>query len=150
MKTEELTGQQLDYWVAKASDMPVYECGTDSWPGNSKVNAERFERPIITVGLNGAVCIETAEGAKAYEPSADWSQAGPIIEQQAIQLSPPTTRVHRNGGPHAGWDQSGIWTSCTWHAGVNGKRSFGFHETSPLIAAMRCYVRHMLGEEVPQ
>jgi hypothetical protein len=87
-----------------------------------------------------------------YYPSYDWSLAGPIIDRENIGISPPTSRVHRNGGNSAGWGPSGYWSATTWHKGANGRRSIALHESSALIAAMRCYVESKLGEtvEVPQ
>lgn len=83
-----------------------------------------------------------------YYPSADWGCGGPIIDRENIGISPPTSRVHRNGGNSPGWGPSGVWTATTWHAGVNGKRAIAWHETEPLVAAMRCYVASKLGNTV--
>lgn len=76
-----------------------------------------------------------------WNPCENWQQAGPIIERENIQLGPPTGPVHRNPG---GNGQSGVWSACTWHRGVNGRRAIAHHETSPLIAAMRCFVKSKL------
>lgn len=83
-----------------------------------------------------------------YYPSTDWAIAGPIIDRENIGISPPTSRVHRNGGNSPGWGPSGYWSATTWHAGANGRRSIMLHETSVLIAAMRCFVHSKLGEHV--
>lgn len=80
--------------------------------------------------------------------STDWKLAGPIIKRENISLSPPTSVIHVNGGNNPGWRPSGYWQACTWHPGVSGKRAFAWHETEPLIAAMRCYVRSKLGDEI--
>lgn len=85
---------------------------------------------------------------QVFMPSSLWEHGGPIVKRENIMLSPPTARVHRNGGPNGGWGASGIWHACTWHAGINGRRTFAYHDTDPLIAAMRCYVKNKLGEEV--
>jgi hypothetical protein len=61
MKTAELTGAQLDYWVAKAESVPVYP---DSLEG------------------------EMWHGNREYRPSRDWSVAGPIIERERIKIWP--------------------------------------------------------------
>jgi hypothetical protein len=59
--------------------------------------------------------------------STDWAQGGPIIEREYMYL-----------------EYSGIWRSyCT----QNGN-SFLSVGSTPLIAAMRCYVSSKLGEEV--
>ena len=65
--------------------------------------------------------------------STDWAQGGPIIEREGINL------VHQ-GDAH-GWVAS-LWNYAEqdWHLHTEG--------TTPLIAAMRCYVASKLGEEV--
>lgn len=83
-----------------------------------------------------------------FHPSMSWSDAGPLIEAECIALSPPTSPVHRNGGPNAGNGISGIWGATTWHKGANGRRAIAHHATSPLIAAMRCYVASKLDDTV--
>ena len=55
-----------------------------------------------------------------YEPSTDWAQGGPIIERESMGVFP---------------------LEKGWAAGFqNG--------STPLIAAMRCYVASKLGDEV--
>jgi hypothetical protein len=115
MKVEELTGAQLNYWVAKAQGVSV-----KNW----------------------------AKDGAFYQPSALWITGGPIIERENIQISPPTSPVHRCGGPNAGNGQSGVWSACTWNRGVDGRRAIAHDENSALIAAMRCYVRLKFGEIV--
>lgn len=61
MKTAELTGAQLDYWVAKA---------------------EGFMRPRIVMG----VCVVDLPDGHPMQPSTDWAHAGPIIERDRITL----------------------------------------------------------------
>lgn len=62
---------------------------------------------------------------RKLEPPTNWSQGGPIIEREktAIRFVP--------------WD--------TWVAECKGYTGEG---TTPLIAAMRCYVASKLGDEV--
>lgn len=61
MKTAELTGAQLDYWVAKA---------------------EGFMRPRIEDG----VCVVDMPDGHPMQPSTNWAQGGPIIDRNDIQL----------------------------------------------------------------
>ena len=63
-----------------------------------------------------------------FKPSTDWSQGGPIIEREKIQ----TMYV----------DGVGPWSAIT-----DGLHCAEFG-TTPLIAAMRCYVASKLGDEV--
>lgn len=87
-------------------------------------------------------------GAPDAPYSTDWAYGGPLIERFAIHLSGPESRVHRNGGPNAGWGESGAWTCTSWKLRkADGHRVLGFHETSPLIAAMRMIVECAAGND---
>lgn len=60
-----------------------------------------------------------------YTPSTDWAQGGPIIEREKITLE---------------------WTGENWCAYIrHDEEEFG---TTPLIAAMRCFVASKLGDDV--
>jgi hypothetical protein len=64
------------------------------------------------------------EDSTQYQYSRDWSQGGPLIEREGIDLY-----------------QSGCWAA----------EMGGTHRQegpTPLIAAMRCYVASKLGDEV--
>lgn len=71
-----------------------------------------------------------------WEPSIDWSQGGPIIEREQINLeireSDTRARFHR------------------MRTNYDGKaKSYGHaYGDTPLIAAMRCYVQWKLGSEI--
>jgi hypothetical protein len=76
---------------------------------------------------------ETAQGRIGkidYQPSDDWEHGGPIIERERISIV-----------------YSGEYCAWQWTAGASLKPEGGCGET-PLIAAMRAYVAHKLGEEV--
>jgi hypothetical protein len=60
-----------------------------------------------------------------YSPSTDWTQGGPIIERERIRLDP-----------------RGVWVAG--HDSSNDE----YLGTTPLIAAMRCYVASKLGDEI--
>ena len=132
MKTAELTGALLDYWVARAegkdAEMRSYE---------------------MSYGRVYYCNVRTITSSRPFSPSSSWDDGGPIIERENIGISPPTSRVHRNGGPNAGWGPSGVWMATTWHKGANGKRAAEWDERSALVAAMRCYVASKFGEDVP-
>ena len=75
-----------------------------------------------------------------WKPSTDWAQGGPIIEREQISL-------RRNDGQWvAEW-----WADNTGMA-RNPAQRFTHNRfmagTTPLIAAMRCYVASKLGEDV--
>ena len=61
------------------------------------------------------------EHAKGFHPSTNWAQGGPIIEREGIALLPP---------------------GIAEMPGVEGRGE------TLLIAAMRCYVASVLGDEV--
>lgn len=85
--TSKLTGAALDWAVAKATQIPLYQCG-EGWPGNRVVNEESLRRPIVTVGLTGRMLLEgpkTSEN-KEWSPSTDWAQGGPLIQMYEIDL----------------------------------------------------------------
>ncbi len=65
MKTSELSGPLLDYWVARAKGIETF----------------RSER--------GELCYVAAPGVppRAWAPSRFWSQAGPIIEEAKVELN---------------------------------------------------------------
>lgn len=88
-----------------------------------------------------------AKEAMAYSTDGAFGMA--VVKQHNIQISPPTSPVHRNGGPNAGHGQLGVWSATTWHRGKNGRRAVAHHPTEPLVAAMRCFVISVFGEEVP-
>jgi len=134
----ELTGADLALWVARAEKMIT------EWVG-APANVWIVREPDLR-GLIGYIDGDTHN---QYSPHEDWAQGGPIIERANISLHPPTSPVHRCGGPNAGPGQSGVWAACTWTRGTNGKRSFGTDDHSPLVAAMRCYVRYVFGDAVP-
>jgi len=67
-----------------------------------------------------------------FKPSTDWAQGGPIIEREGINI----VTLDSETGPY-------------WQAYMPYGMSDDFAEgTTPLIAAMRCYVASKLGDEV--
>lgn len=107
-KTSELTGAALDWAVTKT------EFPNDEFP---------FGRVYIRCG-------ELLVDAAPFAPSTDWSQGGPIIERERIDIR------HR---PHPWGD---IEATGRLGSPIN---EFG---PTPLIAAMRCHVASRLGDTV--
>lgn len=70
-----------------------------------------------------------------YHPSTDWAQGGPIIDRECIGVTPITVTVGDDRGKHK------------WFANHEDKADFQDGST-PLIAAMRCFVASKLGDEV--
>lgn len=112
IKTSELTGAALDWAVAKCEEVTLSEHidGLHSW----------LEHEVIGFW-------------HVYSPSTDWSQGGPIIEQEGITVSDEGTMwsayIRKNLFKDDGSEH--------WQVGP-----------TPLIAAMRCYVASKLGNEV--
>jgi hypothetical protein len=67
----------------------------------------------------------------AYPYSTDWSQGGPIIDREHICLDY--------------WDIPP--TPAHWTAGIAGTMD-SLEGSTPLVAAMRCFVFSRLGDEV--
>lgn len=145
MKVSELTGAELDYWVAMADELPIYDCNRN-WPGNGAVYRESCERPIITIGLIGikaGLSIENLGHAEAYAPSREWSQGGPIIERERIAVFQWT---NRKDGADQEWHAAVRMTICQGEIDEDDGHATGH---TPLVAAMRAYVASKFGEEVP-
>ena len=114
MKTSELIGPALAYAVGIAEGYKV-----EYWHTKSVA--------ILSAGIPRGV---------PWNPHTDWSQGGPIIEQELIRVIAPTVR------------------GVDWVARIkqplllNMNGWFEKSAPTPLIAAMRCYVASKLGDEV--
>lgn len=122
MKTSELTGAQLDFWVAKADGKtlfraPSFDAAGDRWQWISDGGKKLHNMPL-----------------GEWQPSTKWAQGGPIIEREQIGLSPRT-------GTREKW----------WHAEcpVRDGSIVYANGPTPLIAAMRAFVASVYGDEVP-
>ena len=115
VKTSELIGQALDWAVAKIE---------------SGIEPEYF---------NGSVWITTGGffarvRRNVFEPSTNWSQGGPIIERERIQVFPHNGASEWCGVIHVPRDgYTGILTQ---------------DGPTPLIAAMRAFVTKKFGDEI--
>jgi hypothetical protein len=115
MNTSELTGQKLNAAVAKCEGIETYVQIGDYDDG----------------GLLYFVDSYTGQ-EMSWSPSTDWSDAGPIIERDGIEVC----RLD-NGEWRAQLNAKGCGPYC---------RRYG---PTPLIAAMRCVVASKLGEGMP-
>ena len=107
MKTNELSGAQLDWAVAKCEGVAVAYDRMNGWWETSD---PRYAEP---------------NDPEVFSPSTDWAQGGPIIEREGIALY--------------------LYGDAEWNAHVGNKESTG---STPLVAAMRCYVASKLSDEV--
>lgn len=87
----------------------------------------------LDIGLIGVISDGKWQEHDKYGYSTDWALAGPIIEREAINLT-------TNHGSCGMWGAYYDLPSSDTHFPPSG--------TTPLIAAMRCYVAHEMGEEV--
>ncbi len=125
VETINLTGIALDWSVCQAAGI-------------------EFVRGHVIQGERGQ-----AVAVPPTSPSTNWILGGQLIAEHHISLSPPEAKVHRNGGPKSGWGDSGFWTCTSWKLRkADGHRGWSYHETDPLIAAMRLIVDVVLGDEV--
>lgn len=99
-----------------------------------KIKANELTRPALDWAV--AKCVGAAwalwrfkeayaDGEMHY--STDWSEGGPIIEQERITLLP---------------------CDSDWEAQSSTTPLIAVEGPTPLIAAMRCYVASKLGDEV--
>lgn len=129
MKTIELTGALLDYWVAKAEGIEHPRALREMEPGFVMVPYEsRDEEGPIT-------CY------RAFQPSSSWIDGGPIIERERFVID--SHRLRRIGF---------VVRHITEHVSRKGNiRYIGKTAVSEtlLVAAMRAYVASKFGNEVP-
>ena len=100
MKVNQLEGAALDWAVAKA----------EGFVDNLSLNTDEFLR-----------CFG------GYKPSRTWSQGGPIIQEEMIEI----------------FRRDEEWFSYS----INSKPE-DFQGPTPLVAAMRCYVASRFGDEI--
>lgn len=85
-----------------------------------------FKKDPWLLAVNG----EVDQPLHSYTPSTDWGQGGPIIEREGITVAP---------------DDVAPWCAFIDRGTADDVIYSG---TTPLIAAMRCYVASKLGDEV--
>jgi hypothetical protein len=120
MKTSELQEEALDWAVAKCKDLQVWK-SRGGWIVFESYDCPEFRNDSDDSNL------------QRFCPTYDWSQGGPIIEREGI-----ATWFERYEDEDAG-------LPC-WFAAKYGEREYP--GPTPLIAAMRCYVASVLGDEV--
>ena len=109
IKTTELQRAALNWAVAKCEGQ-----GAGDWWLRNWLSPNQDIRLVMQI---------------SYSPSINWSQGGPIIEREKINLE---------------WSR--LWDG--WLAPDKRNAATSFLGPTPLIAAMRCYVASKLGDEV--
>jgi hypothetical protein len=129
IKTSNLTGAALDWAVATCE-------GYD---------AHSYMRNIdIIRGVNGkctGIQVPTNRQYVWFAPSKSWADGGPIIEREGIELICNLTATEAARFKEANAD---------WQAFYRDKRSTEDRSfsTTPLVAAMKAFVRRRLGDEI--
>jgi hypothetical protein len=119
IKTSELTGAALDWAVAKCEGVK----GAHIYKG--------LQWPVPPHPDYVAVGLDMCGNQDVLAYSTDWSQGGPIIERESID-------VLRDPNGTAGWGAR-VYIS---------RRDVWCYGPTPLIAAMRCYCCSKLGDEI--
>ncbi|RQV20651.1 DUF2591 domain-containing protein [Burkholderia cenocepacia] len=131
MRVSDLTGAQLDYWVARADGCVA---------GAAKEGGRALDgtcEPVVFTTSNGTLRVAKKGSVIDWAPSTDWAQAGPIIEREGIILRP-----FSDGAWGAAYEfdmdaRGGVFYMSGSQEGA-----------TPLIAAMRAYVASKFGDEV--
>lgn len=121
MDVNSLSGELLDYWVARAE--------AESIPDEME-RSPSGDISLVRMGLHGESWAALWRHPNfRFRPSSDWAQGGPIIERERIRLVP-------------GADE---WVAD--HMSDAG--TFIGVDAASLVAAMRAYVASQFGGEVP-
>ena len=134
IKTSELIDQALNWAVEKCNgkylvDFNIHFRAMCEHSGHSPARADQL---LAQQPLKDKWCVIVGRGFAQEIPnySTDWSQGGPIVEREGINLLKVGIKNWR----------------ATMDYGSN--ESPVFHDVNPLIAAMRCLVASKLGNEV--
>ncbi len=127
-KTAELVGPALDWAVAKCEKRSLTFAGR-KWPTDGATAVEYAPWAVSPV-IHGAGPYVASLCHAQFSPSTDWSQGGPIIDREGIELKRSMTKPF-------------VWAAFAY-------RSPRAHRCgpTPLIAAMRCFVASKMGDEV--
>jgi hypothetical protein len=129
MKTSELTGALLNYWVARAEGYQFIDIPPDA-------NGENASRVLAPPDLLESGWTPAPTGKYGHiipDWSTSWVHGGPIIERERIATE---------------------WFYGEWAAHMGPRPmalTVGQYSAAPtpLIAAMRAYVASKFGDEVP-
>lgn len=119
MKTSELTGALLDFWVLRCE---------------GRASSVPFDPEKHFLALNDL---------QPFAPSTNWAHGGRIIEQEKIAISFVPAGANKIGLPNL-W-----WADTKRNAPEQHTGFINAHGETPLIAAMRCFVASKFGDEVP-
>jgi len=124
MKTSDLDGAMLDYWVARALGISV-----------------SGHPPVLVCSVPYSI---EADGGDTFRPSTNWGHGGPLIENEKITVV--SGQVERRGS--VGWLAVKGAEIAAWNGEGDIKGTAEAHGKTQLIAAMRCFCLAKFGEEV--
>ena len=154
IKTSELIGPALDWAVAKCLNLvqtTVHGRGAVRAPGFEQRAGLGYHLYVLrnTYQLWVEKCEDPpfCSGVQIWCPTADWSQAGPLIETEKVAISYDAEWAYdaTNPDPEDEPDNGDRWYAEIRKAGHD---FIGMYGPTPLIAAMRCLVHSKLGNEV--
>lgn len=127
MNVSELSGPQLDCWVARAEGK-CYTTNPRQW-GNALIN----ELGRLSIAKTSWDC------ARYFEPSSNWTHGGPILERQRYTLY-PLDEIGSNGAP----------TRRVWIAEAQMNPDFHdlYRDELPLVAICRLRVAEAIATGV--
>lgn len=133
MKTAELTGALLDYYVARSSPQfsdVTFETRDDCIACLTDIDGEKFVAAFIHDGnvLKTMRLRRKYQHAICYSPSIDWAQGGALMEKHSIGFQPISDAE---------------WLAEEYITAHTGRGQ------TPLVAAMRAFVSSVFGDEVP-
>lgn len=128
MKTAELAGALLNYWVAMAGEEWKHVDTSNTMTLDPSYKGVR----LVTYSDGSQAAIlqpnnPMRQDPREFSPSTDWEQGGPIIERGHFYLE---------------WDADGYWCAHT-------PASNTYHGPTALVASMRAFVAGKFGDEVP-
>ena len=126
LKTTELQDEALDWAVAKCKGLQVWK-SRGGWIVFESYDCPEFRNDSDDSNL------------QRFCPTYDWAQGGPIIEQENISVFMDDEKWAAYASHSLPQNFYGTSKDPDWDDGDEG---------SPLVAAMRCYVASVLGDEV--
>lgn len=132
IKTSEATGLVLDYLVARVLGVKCHVVPQGQFQGGQLVVDDEWD-------WHDDCAIE-------LHYSTDWAQGGPIIDREQIGTRPPRNSFTPNGSLVSSVADGWFATTYTEFEG-EAMPSISRFGPTPLIAAMRCYVASVLGDE---
>ncbi|MDY0096408.1 MAG: DUF2591 family protein [Candidatus Vecturithrix sp.] len=136
MRTGDLTGPLLDYWVGKADNKKVRIIPSGSYPYDDRETEIFFHGEADGYLYPGTIGLSTSDTIPEYSPSTNWSQGGTIIEWEKIAYEP------NPGGRN-------VWSACCGNLDKDPILQWVGGDTL-LVSAMRAFVTSKFGEEVDE